>query len=519
MMLVGLAAGLAVNEVNTDAGDLMLNSSTGIVRPSEDSAIGLGTAAVRWANIYGDNVNTATVGAAASLELEPTADIILDPAGSDVLPGSDSADNFGATGTRWLTGWFDTCYTTDVSATTVTAGTLDSPLLQDAAAITVKASGDSDDYVQFKTVTNIPYIMPVGTPALGFDAEGSDIIDLRLFGGANSNTNYQAIKGYNGTSIQWQIGDEGTSDADFQILNNFADIVLKPNGDTNNYLQFSTLANVPTIIPKGGTVLAVGEASAFTTHLRLYQHATQGDGLTRLQGYNGTRSHWYVGAYSQAGDDITLVNEFGDVYIVSNDANGIIRLQPNDDQGQFVIVSTAANVPSITPSADGIGTVGTDTYTWADVKSVLINGADICLVNGFCFTECNNDGKADVCITTSKPTDLMAQKMGLYKFDTFEDYQASHMIIWCDENLKWNETLYKESCMMVYDETLTEQEFDTYKAEIYQDGQLDFLFDRPNRGSLRDLKSAVDRQAELIAILYGNGVITQEQMQHLRDDF
>lgn len=47
-------------------------------------------------------------------------DIILDPAGGDVVPGSDSADNFGKTAVRWATGYFDAL---DAGGT-ITGGTL-----------------------------------------------------------------------------------------------------------------------------------------------------------------------------------------------------------------------------------------------------------------------------------------------------------------------------------------------------------------------------------------------------------
>jgi len=305
-----------------------------------------------------------------------------------------------------------------------------------------------------------------------------------------------------------------TNDVVVQTDGNFE---LKVSGDNDDFLRFSTVNDVPTITPVGGGVIAIAAGNTFSSYIRLYQHATQGNGLTRIEGYNGTSNHWFVGSHSQASEHVRLENYFGAIHVQADEGSlylnpsGSIYMQTSEDDDDTGVMSATANVFSFTPNTDGDGTLGTDALTWGDVKSVLIQGSDVCLVNGWCFTECSNEGRTDVCIVTEKPTKLMAQKMTLYKFATFEDYQASHMIPDCDEN--------GENCQMIYDETLTEAEFLQYRGEIYVDGKLDFLFGRTNKGSLRDIKSAIDRQEELIQILYDNGAITQEQAIHLRDDF
>ena len=46
-------------------------------------------------------------GDGTNLSVISSADIILDPGGNNVLPGSDSADSLGASGTAWAKLWVD----------------------------------------------------------------------------------------------------------------------------------------------------------------------------------------------------------------------------------------------------------------------------------------------------------------------------------------------------------------------------------------------------------------------------
>ncbi len=57
-----------------------------------------------------------------TLKSAGTDDITLDPAGNDVLPGSDSTDNLGSSGTRWLNGYFDNVYCANQNATNYVTG-------------------------------------------------------------------------------------------------------------------------------------------------------------------------------------------------------------------------------------------------------------------------------------------------------------------------------------------------------------------------------------------------------------
>jgi len=182
----------------------------------------------------------------------------------------------------------------------------------------------------------------------------------------------------------------------------------------------------------------------------------------------------------------------------------IIVDDDNDDYGQF---NTASNVFQFTPNADSDGALGTEPLSWANAWIVSINGADICLANGWCLTEFNNDGQKDVCIVTQKPTKEMERKMGLAGYSNFTEYVSNHMVS------------NQAETAMVYDESFTEAEFNQILIEIYPDGILDLTFGRNCHGSFREVKSTMDRQEELIQILYDNGDLTGQEATHLRDDY
>jgi hypothetical protein len=83
--------------------------------------------------------------------------------------------------------------------------------------------------------------------------------------------------------------------------------------------------------------------------------------------------------------------------------------------------------------------------------------------------------------------------MALAAFFDFDDYRSSHMIdnVEIVDDPLTNSTT--EIITKVYDDSLTEEQFNTYKSQLYVDGILDFTFTRTVHGSLRELNGLIAR--------------------------
>ena len=125
------------------------------------------------------------------------------------------------------------------------------------------------------------------------------------------------------------------------------------------------------------------------------------------------------------------------------------------------------------PETDNQESFGTGSFRLANVLSVLINGADICLENQICLTETENDnGQIDACYVYGKPTDEQRVKIGVATIATYEDY------------------IYSHGGSEDFDNSLSESEFDAIHAElITANGNYDFSFGRTKHLCLRDLKN------------------------------
>ena len=277
-------------------------------------------------------------------------------------------------------------------------------------------------------------------------------------------------------------------------------------GDLDDTLLIYTNANLPTIKTIGANALIIRGDVAGNGAVNGYYR------MTNYKDYAQTTMFVDSGNAFQFAKSNDTDSTFGLIGASAiTDDNAPILFKPNGDADNYVIISTTGNIESVTPSTDNHGTVGTSDKTWNNIISTLINGADICLANNWCLTEYSNNGLNDVAIVTQKPTEEMIIKMSLYKYQTFDEYKVNHMVL--NINNQTNET------NIIYDETLTETQFNQYRNEIYIDGKLDFTLGRTVHGSLREIKSMMDRQTELITNLYDNGYLTQAQSIHLRDDF
>ena len=97
----------------------------------------------------------------------------------------------------------------------------------------------------------------------------------------------------------------------------------------------------------------------------------------------------------------------------------------------------------------------------------------------------NSEGQKDICFVNGKPTEGQAKKIGLFDFATYADYVASHTDV-----------------EGVYDNSLTEDDFNTYKSQITTgNGNPDFTFGRPIKMTLRDVAEGLSRIETLEAQL------------------
>ena len=146
-----LAADLAI----TTTGLASLNGGIA-VDTDKFTVAGDGTGDVLTAgdlDVNGDDIDsdgTLDITGATGMNINTTAgDITLDPAGNDVLPGGDSADNIGADATRWATIFADTlnysaALTDDNSATTTV--TMGDTATDDVVNITAKTAINAEHW-------------------------------------------------------------------------------------------------------------------------------------------------------------------------------------------------------------------------------------------------------------------------------------------------------------------------------------------------------------------------------------
>jgi hypothetical protein len=224
------------------------------------------------------------------------------------------------------------------------------------------------------------------------------------------------------------------------------------SGDGDDYIQFSTVGNTPTIDVVGGAYLSIhNDVNISNGQLRI-----TADGIKTFRLY-------------ETGGDV-LMQVIGDSTLYTSE-----NFVPDQDDTYTLGATAGGN------------------KRWADVKSVLINGADFCFENNICLTECNVDGKKDICFVNGKPTVNQRKKMALAAFFDFDDYRSSHMIdnVEIVDDPLTNSTT--EIITKVYDDSLTEEQFNTYKSQLYVDGILDFTFTRTVHGSLRELNGLIAR--------------------------
>lgn len=278
-------AALSTNEVTTSSGDLNLNSSSGIINiwatntravgtlylngsnginlngngggisisntlnPVTNAAYSLGDLTHAWGSLYAYNISTVAGG---DLSLRPGNSILAYPTGNQfVVQGQTQGANqetdmfvrvptnsryaflgfLNSTGNLWFYNGYDQSsnlyylqdnYGGQTALSLASGGAL---TLNPKTTIDLKASADTDDYLQVSTVADIPYIDVIGGSALRLRAASIDLYS----------TQYVQIRNSTGNSNNWI--DVGTNPQNSMSLYSIGTITLQGSGDTTNTVK------------------------------------------------------------------------------------------------------------------------------------------------------------------------------------------------------------------------------------------------------------------------------------------
>ena len=205
---------------------------------------------------------------------------------------------------------------------------------------------------------------------------------------------------------------------------------------------------------------------------------------------------WFIGQKDAIGD--FQIYSYGAGGIVQNfyaagggyiDARGTAADFTITASGDIIWSPTGNNIKPPTDNTKLLGQTVGGNLRYADVKALLINGADFCYENNICFTECVNDlNQIDICFVYGKPTTEQRKTMGLVAFNNYSEYVSSHMD-------------YVNETHNEFDSSMTETDFYTRRASVLIDGKIDFTFDREIHGSMRQIKSVMVEQNQRINAL------------------
>lgn len=112
----------------------------------------------------------------------------------------------------------------------------------DTGAVNIRPSNDIDDYLQFHTSSEVPRIKIIGGDRMYLESDDASLIILDLYDGTY-NTRILHTKSNGWSSI------ESDYILDIKAGNT---ILFRPSGDNDDYIEFSTPTDVPTINFIGG---------------------------------------------------------------------------------------------------------------------------------------------------------------------------------------------------------------------------------------------------------------------------
>jgi hypothetical protein len=161
--------------------------------------------------------------------------------------------------------------------------------------------------------------------------------------------------------------------------------------------------------------------------------------------------------------------------------------------GGLIMVSLAAGDKQFIPAGDNAYSLGTASYRWSDLRSVLINGADYCFQNNLCLTECVINGVQDICVVDGLPTKEQAEIMGLADVKDYAEYKT-----------RMNGTIKNED------------EFKDKKIKAFKNDKRDFVFNRTIISSLLSDRNTTAAQIETrLRTLEEENALQAQQIEEL----
>lgn len=130
-------------------------------------------------------------------------------------------------------------------------------------------SNDLDDYIWYRTVGNVPYFSLVGTPRMVFEQfDTGTAMTFRMHGLAGNNNVELACHEGGSDSTRYQSGWVANGDYGYVFCTHKS--VFWVNGDTDDYISFTTASNVPQITTEGTCDLELNSSNRIRLKDDLY---------------------------------------------------------------------------------------------------------------------------------------------------------------------------------------------------------------------------------------------------------
>ncbi len=219
----------------------------------------------------------------------------------------------------------------------VVFGSLSTVLISSASPIDIKPSGNDDDYLEFTTNAGIPKIKIHGGAELILESSDATANQFKMYGTADGVEHFK---------IQY---DKGASKT---FLLSTGPLDLKANGDSTDYIQLTTIANVPTIGTVGDCDLEITSSSGRVgigtsapdrplelrtenSIMRIRDTGnTEDDALAYIEFGGTTGGSWdrtgYVGDSSSGDTHIRLCAEDGDLILGDSSGVSVLTLSGGD---------------------------------------------------------------------------------------------------------------------------------------------------------------------------------------------
>jgi len=249
-----------------------------------------------------------------------------------------------------------------------------------------RIQGQSDDIHFFTSNSKAMTIdssgnVGIGTtsPAYMFDIvtdDGSDAV-MRLRSDNSNGDAYIQMLG----SAGWAVGVDNSDSDKFKIASSSA-----LDSSTRMTIDSSGNVGIGTTSPDGTLHVHTATSGSVTAHANaddLVVENSAAAGISILGSASDECSIFFGDSGSNSIGAIKWSNQNNDFKFKVNGTEAVLELEAGGD----VVLKE-----DIEPTDDGTGNVGTVARTWADVNSVLINGADICLQNKWRLIEAEDYG-------------------------------------------------------------------------------------------------------------------------------